>query len=85
MGVGRISDVLLQEGEGEGDVALEGGGQLEGQDEVELARILLGRCRGGESRLADLLVRSHFDELLLSIRIRNSGITKEDQSQQSKI
>jgi hypothetical protein len=83
--VGRVSDVLLQEGEGEGDVALEGGGQLEGEDEVELAIILLRGCRGGEGRLADMLVGSHFDELLLSIRVRNIAITKEDQSQQSWI
>ena len=64
-------------------MALEGGGELEGQDEVELARILLGRCRGGEVRIADMLVGSHFYELLLSIRIRNSGITIGDQSKQS--
>ena len=66
-------------------MALEGGGELEGEDEVELARILLGRCRGGEGRLADMLVRSHFYELLLSTRLRNIDLTKEDQSLQSLI
>lgn len=64
-------------------MALEGGGELEGEDQIELAIILLGRCRGGEEGLADLFLRSHFYELLLSIRIRNSGITIGDQSQQS--
>ena len=61
---------MLKEGLGDGDVALEGGGELEGQDQVELAIILLGGCRGGEGRIADMLVGSHFYELLLSIRIK---------------
>jgi hypothetical protein len=66
-------------------VALEGGGELEGEDKVELAIILLRDCRGGEGRIADMLVRSHINKLLLSTRLRNIAITKEDQSLQSWI